>query len=46
MLCYAESEKDVGVFINTALHFSEHCEKVLDKANQQYGLINRTRHFV
>ena len=46
LLYYADSEKDLGVFINSTLNFTEHCDKLLVKANQQYGLLKRTCHFV
>ena len=46
LLCYAASEKDLGVFIYSTLNFNGHCEKLLNKANQQYELLKRTYHFV
>ena len=46
LLDYAESEKDLGVIINSKLNFNEHCSKILSKANQQFGLTKRTCHFV
>ena len=46
MLNYADSEKDLGVCINNCLNFSEHCDIILAKANQKYGLLKRTCHFV
>ena len=45
-LDYADTEKDLGVFINSKLNFNEHCCKILLKANQQFGLTKRTCHFV
>ena len=46
LLKYADSEKDLGVYINENFSFTEHCESILIKANQQYGLLKRTCHFV
>ena len=46
MLSYADSERDLGVYINKTFNFNEHCEKLLSKANQQYGILKRTCHFV
>ena len=45
-LDYVESEKDLGVDINSNLNFSGQCERVLSKANQQFGLTRRTCYFV
>ena len=45
-LCYADSEKDLGVYINSNFDFKENCEKLLSKANQQYGILKRTCFFV
>ena len=46
ILDYADSEKDLGVDINTNLNFSEQCERLHSKANQQFGLTKRICHFV
>ncbi len=46
LLNYADSEKDLGVVINPAFSFNDQCENLLTKANQQYGLVRRTCHFV
>ena len=45
-LDYAESEKDLGVDINTKLNFNDQCERLYSKACQQFGLAKRTCHFV
>ena len=45
-LDYAESEKDLGVDINSKLNFSDQCERLYSKASQQFGLTKRTCHFV
>ena len=37
-LDYADSEKDLGVDINSKLNFNEQCERIFSKANQQFGL--------
>ena len=46
LLDYADSEKDLRVVINPAFSFNDQCENLLTKANQQYGLVRRTCHFV
>ena len=43
---YADSERDLGVHVNKSFNFNEHCEKLLIKANQQFGILKRTCHFV
>ena len=45
-LDYVDSEKDLGVHINTTLNFNDQCNKLLSKANQRFGLTRRTCHFV
>ena len=46
MLAYADSERDLGVVINKRFNFNEHCEHILSKANQKYGFLRRSCHFV
>ena len=46
MLAYADSEKDLGVDISCNFTFSQHCTRIISTANQKYGLIRRTCHFV
>ena len=46
LLVYADSEKDLGVQINCNFDFKEHCEIILNKANQKYGMVKRNFHFV
>ena len=46
LLDYVVSEKDLGVDINSRFNFSEHCDRILSKANQQFGLTKRTCYFV
>ena len=45
-LDYVDSEKDLGVDINSNFNFNDQCERVLSKANQQFGLTKRTCYFV
>ena len=45
-LDYADSEKDLGVDINSNFNFNDQCERLLSKANQQFGLTRRTCYFV
>ena len=46
LLSYADSEKDLGVHINKSFTFYEQCEILLTKANQKFGILKRTCHFV
>ena len=46
LLSYADSEKDLGININANFSFNEHCDLILSKANQKYGMLKRTCHFV
>ena len=46
LLTYADSEKDLGVHVNTNFDFKEHCELILTKANQKFGMLKRNFHFV
>ena len=42
---YVGSQIDLGVTINTKLNWNEHCNKLVNKANSQLGLLMRTCHF-
>ena len=46
LLSYADSEKDLGVHVNKSFNFNEHRENMLTKANQKFGVLKRTCHFV
>ena len=46
LLSYADSEKDLGVHVNKSFNFNEQCEILLTKANQKFGILKRTCHFV
>ena len=46
LLSYADSEKVLGVHINKSFTFNEQCEILLTKANQKFGILKRTCHFV
>ena len=43
---YCMSERDLGININTKLNWNEHCDYLVAKANQKFGLLRRTCHFV
>ena len=43
---YADGERDLGVDINVRLNYSEQCDRLIAKANQQFGLTKRTCFFV
>ena len=45
-LDYSDTEKDLGVDVNTKLNFNGQCEKLYSKASQFLGLAKRTCHFV
>ena len=46
LLSYADSEKDLGVHVNKSFNFNEHRKNMLTKANQKFGVLKRTCHFV
>ena len=46
LLSCADSEKDLGVHVNKSFNFNEHCENILTKANQKFGVLKRSCHFV
>jgi ribonuclease P/MRP protein subunit RPP40 len=46
ILDYADGEKDLGVDINATLNFNPQCDRLIAKANQQFGLTKRTCFFV
>ena len=45
-LAYADSEKDLGVDITSNFTFNQHNTRIISTANQKYGLLRRTFHFV
>ena len=45
MLSYADSERDLGVYINKNRNSLERCEETLTKANQNFGFLELTCHF-
>ena len=46
ILEYAVTERDLGVDITSNFTFAEHSIRLISKANQKYGLLRRTCHFV
>ena len=44
-LDYVNSERDLGVIVNTHLSWHEHCSSLIVKANSRLGLTRRTCHF-
>ena len=46
LLQYVDSEKDLGVTVNRTLNFTEHATSLYGKANQRFGLLKRTCHFI
>ena len=46
MIDYCTEEKDLGVKINCKLNWNDHCNYLVSKANQKFGLLKRTCHFV
>ena len=46
ILDYCTSEKDLGININSKLNWNDHCTYLVSKANQKFGLLRRTCHFV
>ena len=45
ILEYAESEKDLGVIINSTLSFDDQCNAIYNKMNSMLGLLMRVCHF-
>ena len=43
---YVDSEKDLGINMNRTLNFTEHAISLYSKANQRFGLLKRTCHFI
>ena len=39
---YIKSEKDLGVYVNHKLKWSEHCKAIISKANSKLGFIKRS----
>ena len=46
ILDYERSEKDLGVVISSKLSWKSHCEALVQKANNQLGLVRRTCYFI
>ena len=46
LLDYVVSEKDLGITMNRTLNFTEHVILLYNKANQRFGLLKRTCHFI
>ena len=46
LIDYCEIEKDLGIHINGTLNFSQHSDVLYSKANQRFGLLKRTCHFI
>ena len=46
ILEYTETEKDLGILLNRTLNFTEHSNFLYGRANQRFGLLKRTCHFV
>ena len=45
-LDYTDSEKDLGIFMNSTLNFNEQANFLYGKANQKLGMLKRNCHFV
>ena len=46
LLDYVVSEKDLGITMNRTLNFTEHVILLYNKANQRFGFLKRTCHFI
>ena len=46
LLDYVPSEKDLGITVNRTLNFTEHANSLYSKANQRFGLLKRSCHFI
>ena len=46
VLDYVSFHKDLGIIMNNTLNFTEHATSLYNRANQKFGLLKRTCHFV
>ena len=46
LLNYTDSEKDLGIMMNRTQNFTEHTNFLYSRANQRFGLLKRTCHFI
>ena len=46
LLDYVDTEKDLGVILNSTLNWKAHCVALACKANQRLGFVRRTCHFI
>ena len=46
LIDYCDHEKDLGIIINGTLNFTHHADLLYSRANQKFGLLRRTCHFV
>ena len=46
ILEYTETGKDLGILMNRTLNFTEHSNFLYGRANQRFGLLKRSCHFV
>ena len=46
ILEYTETDKDLGILMNRTLNFTDHSNFPYGRANQRFGLLKRTCHFI
>ena len=46
LLDYTDSEKDLGVLVTNKMNWTEQCDQLLSRANQQLGIVKRNCYFV
>ena len=46
LIDYCDYEKDLGILVNGTLNFTNHVDTLYSKANQRFGLLKRTCHFI
>ena len=46
VLNYENSERDLGVIINSRISWKSQCEWLVQKANQKLGLVRRSCYFI
>ncbi|MCP4460435.1 MAG: hypothetical protein GY816_20795, partial [Cytophagales bacterium] len=46
ILDYTETEKDLGIFMNSVLNFNDQANFLYGKANQKFGMLKRNCYFV
>ena len=46
IISYTHIERYLGVYIKESLSYNDHCEKLITKTKQLFGILRRSCHFV